>query len=323
MLAAGAVASAGLAAAVLLCVRAWTLTPMERMLTLANRMAAGDLSQRIEPGGADLAGRLARALGQLNLNLRAMVGDARREIERIQRATAEIAAGSAEMSARTESQASNLEQTAAAMEQITGTLRQGVAVTRQAAELATHAQGVSHSSSAVVAEVTHTMHQITQSSDRIAEIIQVIDTISFQTNILALNAAVEAARAGDQGRGFAVVAGEVRALAQRTTLAAKEIKQLIAESGERVGNGERQVGRAQEAMSRALGSVQEVNGLLTQISSGAHEQLTGISHINDAVNHLDGITQQNAAMVEQFSAATSGLAEQAEVVSKAVSVFRV
>jgi len=320
---AGALGSVGLGAITLACVRAWTVTPMERLLAVANRMAAGDLTQRIEPGADDLAGRLARALNQLNLNLRAMVGDARREIECIKRATAEIAAGSGELSVRTESQASSLEQTAAAMDQITGTVKQGVAVTGRAAELAVHAQDVAQSSSAVVADVTQTMHQITHASGRIAEIIQVIDTISFQTNLLALNAAVEAARAGEQGRGFAVVAGEVRALAQRTTLAAKEIKQLIAESGERVGNGEQQAGQAQQAMSRALASVQQVSSLLTQISGGSHEQLTGISQVNDAVNHLDGITQQNAGMVEQFSASAVALAEQAEVVSRAVSVFRV
>lgn len=320
---AGSLASAGLAALVLGCTRAWTITPMRGLLAVANRMAAGDLTQRIERGGSGVAGRLARALNQLNLNLRALVGDARREIDGIQRATVEIASGSAELSARTESQASNLEQTAAAMEQITGTVRQAAAVTGEAASQAAHAQEVARDSSAVVAGVTQTMQQITQSSGRIAEIIQVIDTISFQTNILALNAAVEAARAGAQGRGFAVVAAEVRALAQRTTLAAKEVKQLIAESGERIGSGEQQAGQAQDAMSRALRSVEGVSTLLTQISSGAHEQLTGISQVNDAVNHLDGITQQNAAVVEQFSASAAALAEQAEVVSSAVSVFRV
>jgi len=323
MLALGGLTSAGMAAIALACMRAWAIAPVEGLLVWANRMAAGDLTQRIEPRGTDLAGRFARALSQLNVNLRALVGDARREIAGIQRATAEIATGSRDLSARTESQACNLEQTAAAMEQITGTVRQGASVAREAAELAVQAQGVAHNSSAVVTEVTQTMHQITQSSGRIAEIIQVIDTISFQTNILALNAAVEAARAGDQGRGFAVVAGEVRALAQRTTLAAKEIKQLIAESGERVDNGEQQAGRAQDAMSRALGCVHQVSDLLVQISGGANEQLTGISQVNDAVNQLDGITQQNAAMVEQFSAASSALAAQAEVVSRAVSVFRV
>lgn len=320
---AGSLVSGGLAALVLACVRAWTITPMRSVLVVANRMAAGDLTQRIDRGGTDLAGRLARALNQLNLNLRALVGDARREVDGIQRATAEIATGSAELSARTESQASNLEQTAAAMEQITGTVRQAAAVTGEAASQASHAQDVARDSSAVVAGVTQTMQQITQSSGRIAEIIQVIDSISFQTNILALNAAVEAARAGEQGRGFAVVAQEVRALAQRTTLAAKEVKQLIAESGKRVGTGEQQAGQAQDAMSRAVRSVEEVSTLLTQISSGAHEQLAGISQVNDAVNHLDGITQQNAAVVEQFSAAAAALAEQAEVVSRAVSVFRV
>jgi aerotaxis receptor len=321
--AAALLAAFGLGATALVLALRWSVNPLRRVLAIAHRMAAGDLTQRIPTGGDDLVGEVLQALNQLNLNLRAMVGDACREIESIRAAAGEIASGSGDLSARTEAQAGSLEQTAAAMEEITGTVRQSADVTTRAADLAQHAQGVAQDSSQVVAEVNRTMHAITESSRRIAEILQVIDAISFQTNILALNAAVEAARAGEAGRGFAVVAGEVRALAQRTTGAAREIKQLIAESGERVGSGEQQVAQAQQAMDRALESVRQVSALLAQISTGAREQLGGISQVNDAVNHLDGITQQNAAVVEQFSAASTALAAQAEGVSRAVTVFRV
>jgi aerotaxis receptor len=301
---------------------ALTTGPMEQLLKAANRMAAGDLTGTIPPGRADLTGRLAQALAQLNVNLMSIVRDARHEVEQIRSASEEIATGNQDLSSRTESQASSLQQTASSMEEITGTVRQSADTAQQAAGLARDAESITQRSSEAVTQVTQTMQAISQSSRRIAEIIQVIDGISFQTNILALNAAVEAARAGEQGRGFAVVAGEVRSLAQRTTAAAREIKQLIGESAERVGSGEQQVGTARETMEAALASVRRVNTLISEISLGANEQLTGISQVNDAVTHLDTLTQQNAAMVEELAASATGLTAQAGVVAEAVSVFR-
>jgi aerotaxis receptor len=314
-------AAAGVTAALVL--RRWTVAPMRRLLGMAYRMAAGDLTQRIDGDRHGLAGHLTGALHQLNVNLRALVRDASEEVQRIEGSAAEIAGGSLDLSARTESQASSVQQTAASMEEVTSTLRQSADAARQAYEAATEAKGMAENSSAAVSDVNRTMSDIARSSARIGEIIQVIDTISFQTNILALNAAVEAARAGTQGRGFAVVASEVRSLAQRTTEAAKEIRGLIAESADRVHCGEQQVSQAQAAMERALGSVQRVNALVSQISGGAREQLTGVSQVNEAVTQIDGITQRNAAMVEELSAAASSLKSQAEVVSASVKVFRV
>lgn len=314
-------AAAGATAAIVL--RRWTTAPMRRLLRMAHRMAAGDLTQRIDGDRHGLAGQLAGALHQLNVNLRALVRDASEEVQRIEGSTAEVASGSLDLSARTESQASSLQETAASMEEITSTLRQSADAARQAFEAAMEAQGMAENSSAAVTDVNRTMSDIARSSTRIGEIIQVIDTISFQTNILALNAAVEAARAGTQGRGFAVVAAEVRSLAQRTTEAAKEIRGLIAESAERVHCGEQQVSQAQAAMERALGSVQRVNALVSQISGGAREQLTGVTQINEAVTQIDGITQRNAALVEELSAAAGSLKSQAQVVSASVKVFRV
>ncbi|GIX23468.1 MAG: methyl-accepting chemotaxis protein [Caldimonas sp.] len=321
-----ALTGTALAAALALLMRQYLrrllILPMNEMLTVANRMAAGDLTQRIDVHRHDLIGHFAQAMNQLNVNLMSIVRDARREVERIQAAAAEIAAGSQDLSARTESQASSLQETASSMEEITGTVRNSAQSAAQAAELASEAGRVTERSSQAVNQVTLTMQAISQSSHRIAEIIQVIDGISFQTNILALNAAVEAARAGEQGRGFAVVAGEVRALAQRTTAAAKEIKQLIEESAQRVGNGEQQVQAARSTMDEALQAVEKVRSLIADISTGAQEQLSGISQINEAVAQMDGITQQNAAMVEQLSSAAAQLKHQAQVVASAVGVFR-
>lgn len=300
-----------------------TTRPLRRLLTAAQRMAAGDLSQPVQDRTSAFAADLAQSLNQLRLNLRATVRDARQEVVRIQGAAGEIAAGNLDLSARTESQASSVQQTAATMEQITSTVRESAETARHAAALAEQARSVASGSNAVVGDVTTTMRNIVQSSQRIAEILQVIDSISFQTNILALNAAVEAARAGDAGRGFAVVAGEVRSLAQRTSTAAREIRQLIAESAERVGNGEAQVDEARASMQRALDAVQQVSQLIAQISAGAQAQLASVSEVSSAVNQIDGITQQNAAMVDQLHGASDALKAQAEVVSQAVGVFRV
>ncbi|MBL8305188.1 MAG: chemotaxis protein, partial [Rubrivivax sp.] len=319
---AGAVLGGAAAAAAFLAARAVVVGPLEHMVTTANRMAAGDLTQNIDAQGRGVIADLSRALAQLNVNLRSIVRDARNEVHHMGDATSEIAAGNQDLSARTEAQAANLEQTAASMEQITSTVRNSAASAESAARLADQASVVTQRGSQAIGEVNRTMQVIDESSHRIAEIIGVIDSIAFQTNILALNAAVEAARAGEQGRGFAVVAAEVRALAGRTTGAAREIKQLISESGSRVEEGNRITGVALKTIEDALGSVQQVGQAVRAISEGAQQQLTGISQVNEAVAQIDGITQQNAALVEQVAAAAQQLKQQAVTVSEAVQVFR-
>jgi len=320
-------ATTGAVAAVAGLLGAWwasglALRPMHQMLGIANRMAAGDLTQTIEAHGQGVGSQLRRALAQLNVNLRSIVRDARTQVDHMRDATKEIASGNLDLSSRTEAQAANLEQTAASMEEITSTVRNATTAANEAARLAARASVVTQEGSEAMAAVTQTMHTITDSSRRIAEIIGVIDGIAFQTNILALNAAVEAARAGEQGRGFAVVASEVRALAGRTTQAAREIKQLISESTAKVEAGNRLTEDAQKTMDGALSTVREVTQVIDGISHGATEQLSGISQVNQAVAQIDGITQQNAALVEQIAAAASQLQTQAVSVSEAVQIFK-
>ncbi|HEU4458599.1 MAG TPA: methyl-accepting chemotaxis protein [Methylibium sp.] len=295
--------------------------PIETLVRTANRMAAGDLTQRIATGREDSVGRLARALSQLNVNLRSIVGDARSQVERMRDATSEIAHGNTDLSSRTESQASSLQQTASSMEEITSTVRNGAESASQASKLAVRASEVTQAGSRAMEDVSRTMSVISESSHRIAEIIGTIDAIAFQTNILALNAAVEAARAGEQGRGFAVVAAEVRALAQRTSGAAREIKQLIGESTEKVDTGNRLAAEAQKTIEGALDTVRQVSRVIESISAGASEQLSGISQVNEAVAQMDSMTQQNAALVEQIAASAVQLREQASNVVEAVQVF--
>jgi aerotaxis receptor len=298
------------------------LAPLQGPLDFANRMAAGDLTQRLPARRDDTIGQLCKALNQLNVNLLSIVRDARTEVEHMRDATREIASGNQDLSSRTEAQASSLEETASSMEQITGTVRQSAESAAQAARLASEATAVTQRGSDAVQQVTATMHVISDSSRRIGEIIQVIEGIAFQTNILALNAAVEAARAGEQGRGFAVVAAEVRALSQRTSTAAREIKQLIVESAEKVETGNRQSETARSTIAEALATVQHVGTVIAEISTGAREQLSGISQINEAVTQMDGITQQNAALVEQIAASAVQLQSQAVTVAETVQVFR-
>jgi aerotaxis receptor len=302
--------------------RADTARLLGRLLTFANRMAAGDLTQTMAGGRSGLVGQLEQAFNQLSVNVRSIVRDARTEAESMRQVAREIAEGNHDLSARTESQASSLEETASSMEQITGTVRQSAESARQASALADQANDVTQRSSEAVRTVTQTMGQIADSSKRIGEIIQVIDGIAFQTSILALNAAVEAARAGEQGRGFAVVAAEVRTWAGRTSGAAREIKQLIEVSGETVETGSRQAQEAQATMDNALEAVRRVGSLISEINTGAGEQLMGISQVNEAVSQMDGITQQNAAMVEQLASSATVLQEQAAAVAESVKVFR-
>ncbi len=292
------------------------------LLSLANRMAGADLTASLETQRSGTAGRVERALNQTCVNVRSVVRDARTETERMRAGSREIAAGNQDLSARTESQASSLEQTASSMEQITGTVRQSAASAQRASELASQARQVTRSSSEAVDGVTRSMQDIQDASSRIGEIIQTIDGIAFQTNILALNAAVEAARAGEQGKGFAVVASEVRSLAQRSSAAAREIKVLIQNSAEKVEAGTRETSAAQASMASAVQTVDQVGTLIDEITSGAREQLTGISQINEAVAQMDTITQQNAAMVEQLASSASNLQQQADTVAEAVRVFR-
>jgi aerotaxis receptor len=298
------------------------VSPLHDLLGIANRMAAGDLTQQISAQGSDVVARLHRSMAQLSVNLRSIVRDARNEVEHMRDATREIAAGNQDLSSRTEAQAASLQETAASMEQITSTVRNSAGSAQQAAQLATRASEVTQRGSEAIGAVNRTMHSISDSSHRIAEIIGVIDGIAFQTNILALNAAVEAARAGDQGRGFAVVAAEVRALAQRTTGAAREIKALIQASSTQVDAGNRLTEEAQVTINSALQSVQRVSQVIVEISEGAQQQLAGISQVNEAVSQMDGITQQNAALVEQIAASALQLQTQAATVAEAVQVFR-
>jgi aerotaxis receptor len=298
-----------------------TIAPLHRLLGFANRMAAGDLTERLPHQGHGLVGQLSQALNQLNVNMLAIVRDARTEVRNMCASTQEIASDNQDLSSRTESQAASLEETAASMEQITATVRQSAEAANNAARLAQGATEVTQRGSEAVLALTSTMEEIEASSRRIGEIIHVIEGIAFQTNMLALNAAVEAARAGAEGRGFAVVAGEVRALSQRTSTAAREVKTLIEDAAKQVHEGTRVGGLARSTIGDTLASVQQVGALVSQISRGAQEQLSGISQVNEAVAQLDGITQQNATLVEQL--ATSGLAlrGQADILASSVEVF--
>ena len=257
----------------------------------------------------------------MNDSLAGIVGQVRAASDSIATGATQIATGNADLSQRTEEQASNLQQTAASMEQLTSTVQTNSDTARQAAELAREASSAALRGGELVGQVVGTMDAINSSSKKIADIIGVIDSIAFQTNILALNAAVEAARAGEQGRGFAVVASEVRSLAQRSAQAAKEIEGLITESVEKVETGTAQVGEAGRSMSDIVTQVKNVNDLIAEISSATQEQSQGISQVGDAVSQLDQVTQQNAALVEESAAAAESLSQQAARLVEAVSIF--
>ena len=296
--------------------------PLRDVIGTANILAAGDLTQHVRVYGKDELGRLQLALAQLAVSVRTVVRDVREEVVNLRGGAQEIASGNHDMSARTEAQAASLQATASAMDEINHAARQTNTMAESGAGLARETVGAAQRSHDAVQNVVATMHEISQASQRIADIIQVIEGVAFQTNILALNAAVEAARAGGHGRGFAVVASEVRALAQRTSQAAKEIRGLIHESGERVQLGEQRAGEARMRMDEAMGAIERVMHSLDRIHDASQEQAAGIGRVNTSVTQLDDITQQNAAMVEELAAAASSLNEQTSVVYDTIRVFR-
>jgi len=314
---AASVAAVSLAAALYLSAAnaVWTRIGMTRLSKAAERIASGDLSFRMarsvgEDDGTD-AGRLWSSMAQLSGNLGGIVTQVRTSAETIAHGSREIASGFTDLSDRTERQASTLEQTASGMEEMSATVARNAGNCRRASELAKDAKRIAEQSAETMQAFHETMQRIETSSRSVADIVGVIEGIAFQTNILALNAAVEAARAGEQGRGFAVVATEVRSLAQRSAAAAKEIKALIEESANRVGDGARQASEASDTLGKAVKSAKKAAKVIEEIATASGEQSTGIEEINRAITELEGVTQQNAALVEQTSAAALGFESEA------------
>jgi len=296
--------------------------PLAAAAAVARAIAGGNLQRSFAVDRHDEVGKLMSALQQMNVNLQAIIGDVRSSASAIGDATREIADGNMDLAHRTERQAASLEETASSMEELSAAVRQNASHAEQANTCAASAAGVAREGGAVVSQVVHTMDEISGSAQRIADIIGLIDSIAFQTNILALNAAVEAARAGEQGRGFAVVAAEVRALAQRSAAAAKDIKQLIDSSLATVSSGATLVQRAGSTMDGIVASVDQVSAIMAEITVATSEQSAGIALVNRAITSLDDTTQQNAALVEHAATAAASLAEQAQGLLKTVSVFR-
>ncbi len=296
--------------------------PLEQVLAQALRVASGESQKTVHLNRVDEIGMTLRTISQLGLMFRWLIDDVSHQVMTVQTASKEISQGNVDLSSRTEQAASSLQQTASSMEQMTSIVAQSADTARHANELVANAAKAAGQGGKVVAEVVDCMRDISASSSKITDIIGTIDSIAFQTNILALNAAVEAARAGEQGRGFAVVASEVRSLAGRSAQAAKEIKSLIDTSARTVDTGSKQVSQAGQSMEEIVGSVRRVSDLISELTSSSTEQRDGISQINQAVTSLDQITQQNAALVEQATAASQSLQQQAEQLVEAVSVFR-
>jgi aerotaxis receptor len=295
--------------------------PLERVLKDALSVAAGERHEIAPLDRVDEIGMISRTVGQLALMLRWLITDVSGQVVSVQHASREIAEGNLDLSRRTEQAAMNVQQTASAMAQMTAAVQSNAETAREADHLAIAARDAAAKGGSAVSEVVSTMGDITRSSEKVTDIIGVIEGIAFQTNILALNAAVEAARAGEQGRGFAVVAGEVRALAQRSATAAREIKQLIGDSAEKVESGSGLVNGAGQAMDEIMAQVKRVSGLIAEISSATAEQSAGMTQVDLAIGNLDEITQQNAALVEQTAAASESLQQQAMQLVDAVSVL--
>lgn len=304
-------------------IKASLVAPMNRLIDSIRQIAGGDLVKPIEVDGSNEMGQLAESLRHMQGELMRTVGDVRNGANAIYSGASEIATGNNDLSSRTEQQAASLEETAASMEQLTATVKQNAENARQASHLALSASETAQRGGKVVDNVVQTMRDISTSSQKIADIISVIDGIAFQTNILALNAAVEAARAGEQGRGFAVVAGEVRNLAQRSAQAAREIKSLIEDSVGKVDVGSTLVESAGETMAEIVSAVTRVTDIMGEIASASDEQSRGIDQVGLAVAEMDRVTQQNAALVEESAAAAAALEEQASRLTEAVAVFRI
>ncbi|MCU6499436.1 methyl-accepting chemotaxis protein [Rugamonas sp. A1-17] len=317
----------GLAAIVMGVIAAWWITrtittPINEAVKVAETVSSGDLTSDIQVNSADETGQLMNALKIMNTNLVNIVGQVRNGTDLMATASTEIAAGNQDLSSRTEQQASSLQETASSMEELTSTVRFNAENAREANKLAVTASEIASRGGAVVGEVVSTMGSINDSSRKIVDIISVIDSIAFQTNILALNAAVEAARAGEQGRGFAVVASEVRTLAQRSAAAAKDIKGLIDDSVRKVALGSDLVDKAGQTMNEIVTSISRVTQIMSQISHASEEQSLGIAQVNDAITQMDQVTQQNAALVEEAAAAAESMQEQSAKLAEVVGVFK-
>ncbi|WP_050469856.1 methyl-accepting chemotaxis protein [Herbaspirillum chlorophenolicum] len=320
---------AGTVAGIVLLLGSWGMlhaaivAPLKQAISTVHALAGGDLNLRVDTSRRGDMGLLLQALQQLNVNLRSIIGDVRRNVESITVSTQEIASGNLDLSGRTESQASSLEETASSVEQFAATVRQNADSAANADRQAQSASDIANRGSESVRRMGMTMEEINTASNKIVDIIGLIDGISFQTNILALNAAVEAARAGEQGRGFAVVAAEVRTLAQRSAAAAKDIKTLIDDSGSKVESGNLLVRETAHAMDEIRSAVQGMAVTMNEITMASREQSGGIEQLNQSINSIDETTQQNAALVEQAAAAAENLRDQAHRLGQAVSVFKI
>ncbi|HET8748224.1 MAG TPA: methyl-accepting chemotaxis protein [Ramlibacter sp.] len=320
----GALVAAAVAAALLVALKMSRsiVRPLNTAIATANRIAEGDLTVKVRATGTDESAQLLRAVAAMNDGLRKLVGEVSSGARMVADTSTQIAHGNVDLSQRTEEQASTLEETASSMEELTSSVTQNAHNARQASELARGAADVARKGGSVVGEVVSTMDGISASSRKISEIIGVIDGIAFQTNILALNAAVEAARAGEQGRGFAVVAGEVRQLAQRSAEAARQIKGLIGDSVTKVDAGNKLVDTAGKTMNEIVAAVTRVSDLIADIAAASQEQSSGIEQVNTAVTQMDQVVQQNASLVEESTAATEAMKEQAGTLLQLVARFR-